>query len=72
MHVHFFNTPKILALIALAQNGSGKCHPTNAPTAIQNMMSNMMSLLCYIAGNDNGGPDGLPVVGGTGLGDTTP
>ena len=54
----------------MAQNGCGKFQPTNAPTAIQNSVSNMMSLLCYTAGNDNGGPDGLPVVGGTG--DPTP
>jgi len=49
--------------MAFAQNGCGKFHPTNAPTAIQNMMSNMMILLGYNAGNDNAGPNGLPVVG---------
>ncbi len=31
--------------MARAQKGCGKFQPTNAPTAIQNMMSNMMSLL---------------------------
>ena len=43
--VHFFSIPKILALIARAQTGSGKCQPTNAPTAIQNIVSNMVLLL---------------------------
>ena len=46
--VHFFSAPKILALIARAQTGSGKCQPTNAPTAIQNMMSNMVFLLRFL------------------------
>jgi hypothetical protein len=66
---HFFNTPKILALIARAQLGSGKCHPTNAPTAIQNIMSNMMILLLfnYNAGKLCAGPNGRPVVGQVGV-----
>ena len=55
--------------MALAQKGCGKFHPTNAPTAIQNNVSNMMSLLCYYsysAGNDCDGPKGRPVVGQAG------
>ena len=43
--VHFFTNPKILACMALAKSGCGKFQPTNAPTAIQNMVSNMVSLL---------------------------
>ena len=31
-----------LQMIALAQKGSGKCQPTNAPTAIQNSVSNIL------------------------------
>jgi hypothetical protein len=31
--------------MALAKSGCGKFRPTNAPTAIQNMVSNMVSLL---------------------------
>ena len=54
--------------MALAQNGCGKFQPTNAPTAIQNSVSNMMFLLSYNAGNDNAGPAGLPVVGEVGVG----
>ena len=37
----------ILACMARAQNGCGKFQPTNAPTAIQNMMSNMVLLLKF-------------------------
>ena len=43
--VHFFTNPKILACMALAKSGCGKFQPTTAPTAIQNMVSNMVSLL---------------------------
>ena len=42
--VHFlsFINAVIFACMARAQNGCGKFQPTNAPTAIQNMMSNMV------------------------------
>ena len=33
--------------MARAQNGCGKFHPTNAPTAIQNMVSNILRLLKF-------------------------
>jgi len=52
--------------MARAQTGCGKFQPTNAPTAIQNSVSNMVILLYYSAGNDNAGPNGLPVVGEVG------
>ena len=54
--------------IARAQNGCGKFHPTNAPTAIQNSVSNMLILLCYnySAGKLCAGPKGRPVVGQVG------
>ncbi len=34
-------------LIALAQKGSGKCQPTNAPTKTQNRVSNIFFSLLY-------------------------
>jgi hypothetical protein len=42
--VHFLSliSAVIRACMARAQNGCGKFQPTNAPTAIQNMMSNMV------------------------------
>lgn len=57
--VHFlsFIMVVILACMARAQNGCGKFQPTNAPTAIQNMMSNIF-LSPYISGC--GGCDGAP------------
>ena len=47
--IHFLSliSAVILACMARAQNGCGKFQPTNAPTAIQNMMSNMLSLLKF-------------------------
>jgi hypothetical protein len=47
--VHFLSFIKaiILACIALAQNGCGKFQPTNAPTAIHNMISNILRLLKF-------------------------
>ena len=61
-----------MAWIVFAKSGWGKFQPMNAPSANQNIVSNIVILLCYSAGNDNGGPDGLPGVGGTGLGDPIP
>jgi hypothetical protein len=45
--VHFLSFIKavIRACMAQAHDGCGKFQPTNAPTAIQNMMSNMVFLL---------------------------
>jgi hypothetical protein len=47
--VHFLSliSAVIRACMARAQNGCGKFQPTNAPIAIQNIMSNMMSLLRF-------------------------
>ena len=59
-------TDWILACMALAQTGCGKFHPTNAPTATQNNVSNIVFLLYYNAGNDWAGPSGRPVVGQAG------
>ena len=54
--------------MALAQTGCGKFHPTNAPTATQNNVSNIVFLLSYNAGKLCAGPRGRPVVGQAGAG----
>jgi hypothetical protein len=48
--VHFLSLIKavIRTCMARAHDGCGKFHPTNAPAAIQNMMSNMVNLLKFL------------------------
>jgi hypothetical protein len=48
----FLNRPKTLAWIVFAKSGWGKFQPINAPSANQNIVSNIVILLCcYLSGN---------------------
>jgi hypothetical protein len=53
------NFCKYLACMFFAKSGCGKFQPTNAPTAIQNNVSNMMFSF-YLSGNGGTTGAGLP------------
>ena len=47
VHLRSFINEVIFSWMALAQNGCGKFQPTNAPTAIHNIVSNILRLLKF-------------------------
>lgn len=47
VHFRSFINEVIFSWMALAQNGCGKFQPMNAPTAIHNMVSNIVLLLIF-------------------------